>query len=107
TFSRPAEDPPVDWGDVRARLDAEIEAQAASGPPRKRDDTLDDIFGGPADFNVTSTRLQGDINSSSDQVSHGAQRDLPVVEKPSASDFAELVADMRRGQQPPSRRAQG
>jgi hypothetical protein len=107
TLSRPAEDPPLDWEDVRRRLDAEIDAQEASGPPTQPDDTLDDIFGGPADFNVSSTLSQGDINLPSDQVSPGAQRDLPVVEKPSASDFAELVADMRRGQQPPSRRAQG
>jgi hypothetical protein len=110
TFSRPAEDPPVDWEERRRRLDAVIaerEARAASNSPVKPDDTLDDIFGGPADFNVRSTLVQGDINLPSNQVSHGAQRDLPVVEKPSASDFAELVADMRRGQQPPGRRAQG
>jgi hypothetical protein len=110
TFSRPAEDPPVDWEERRRRLDAVIaerEARAASGPPTQPDDTLDDIFGGPADFNVSSTVLQRDINSHSDQVSHGAQRYPPAVEKPSASDFADLAAEMRRRQKPPSRRAQG
>lgn len=107
TFSRPAEDPPLDWEDVRRRLDAEIDAQEASAPPTQPGDTLDDIFGGPADFNVSSTVLQRDINSHSDQVSHGAQRDPPAVEKPSASDFADLAAEMRRRQKPPSRRAQG
>jgi hypothetical protein len=107
TFSRPAEDPPLDWEDVRRRLDAEIDAQEASGPPTQPDDTLDDIFGGPADFNAYSTGFQSDINSYSDQVSHGAQRDPPAVEKPSASDFADLAAEMRRRQKPPSRRVQG
>jgi hypothetical protein len=110
TFSRPAEDPPVDWEERRRRLDAVIaerEARAASGPPTEPDDTLESVFPGIADFNASSTLVQGDINLPSNQVSHGAQRDLPVVEKPSASDFAELVADMRRGQKPPSRRAQG
>jgi hypothetical protein len=110
TFSRPAEDPPIDWEERRRRLDAEIaerEALAASNPPVKPAANLESVFPGIADFNVSSTLVQRDINSPSDQVSHGAQRDLPVVEKPSASDFAELVADMRRGQKPPSRRAQG
>ena len=102
TFTRPAEDPPRDWEDVRARLDAEIEAQAESNPPGKQDD----IFGGPADFNVGSTPLQSDINSHSDQVSHGAQRSSSTIDKPLASDFTELVADMRRTHQPQSRRAQ-
>jgi hypothetical protein len=110
TFSRPAEDPPIDWEERRRRLDAEIaelDALAASNPPVKPAANLESVFPGIADFNVSSTLLQGDINLPSNQVSHGAQRDLPVVEKPSASDFAELVADMRRGQQPPGRRAQG
>jgi hypothetical protein len=107
TFSRPTEDSPPDWEDVRRRLHAEIDAQAANGPPTQPDDTLDNIFGGPADFNVSSTVLQRDINFPSDQVSHGAQRDPPAVEKPSASDFADLAAEMRHRQKPPSRRAQG
>ena len=110
TFSRAAEDPPLDWNDVRARLDAEIEAQAESNPPGKEDDTLDDIFGGPADFNVFSTLDQGDINSHSDQVSPGgeggAQRSLPAIGRPAFSDFAELVADMKRAHHPQGRRVQ-
>lgn len=106
TFSRPADDPPLDWEERRRRLDAVIDAREASSPSAQLDDTLNDIFGGIADFNVSSTMLQSDINSSSDQVSHGEQHDFPVVEKPSASDFADLAAEMRRRQKPAGRRAQ-